>query len=439
MNDERFFEHPWFCEIMDGIDVAVCVVDASTRSLRFNDAWSHLADSNEEWERFLQETIEINNDVEVPEGPKNASLNRLANTIQRLINKEIDSTNLDFAIPSHGQLRRFSAHLQKIGHAEKTMLVITARETTDMAILANRLAEASQEIGDAEMATGVLHNVGNVLNSVNISSRIIQSIVDESQIESLTKLSEIVRENQDDFAEFVENDKRGKLLPQYLQRLSNSLANERIELTGEIDTLTKNVEHIKEIVSVQQSYARLSGLVQVIDMSQVVEDALVAVDGSIVNHKIDLVKNIQPVSTIEADKHKVLQILVNLLTNAKDALTGQNLEDPRIEIAIYPGSDSIIVEVTDNGIGIGDKNLSRIFQHGFTTKKNGHGFGLHSCARSAQQLGGILVVESAGSGCGATFRLTLPVRPVPPSNPNQAKDNPQQGNSDSTQLIGTET
>ena len=67
------------------------------------------------------------------------------------------------------------------------------------------------------------------------------------------------------------------------------------------------------------------------------------------------------------------------------------------------------MEVTDNGEGIPKENLTRIFQHGFTTKKTGHGFGLHSGSNAAREMGGSLNVRSDGTGTGATFILELPL------------------------------
>ena len=68
------------------------------------------------------------------------------------------------------------------------------------------------------------------------------------------------------------------------------------------------------------------------------------------------------------------------------------------------------ISYIDNGIGIPADNLTRIFGHGFTTRKEGHGFGLHSGALAAKELGGALTVESDGPGKGATFTLEFPIQ-----------------------------
>ncbi|HEX5747505.1 MAG TPA: ATP-binding protein [Archangium sp.] len=71
-------------------------------------------------------------------------------------------------------------------------------------------------------------------------------------------------------------------------------------------------------------------------------------------------------------------------------------------------SGLVRIQVHDNGMGIAPEMLTRIFQYGFTTREEGHGFGLHSSALAAQELGGSLTVHSEGPGHGATFTLELP-------------------------------
>jgi signal transduction histidine kinase len=78
----------------------------------------------------------------------------------------------------------------------------------------------------------------------------------------------------------------------------------------------------------------------------------------------------------------------------------------------------VAIIVRDNGVGILPENLTRIFGHGFTTKKDGHGFGLHSGALAAKQMNGALSVQSAGPGKGAAFTLELPIAPSAAVQPN---------------------
>jgi len=123
-------------------------------------------------------------------------------------------------------------------------------------------------------------------------------------------------------------------------------------------------------------------------------------------------RHLAPLPQVMTDKHKVLMILVNLISNAKYALdsapVGQRCLTLRLEA---PAADRVRIEVRDNGMGIEPELLTRIFQHGFTTRDEGHGFGLHSSALAAQELGGMLTAHSEGPGRGATFTLELPCMP----------------------------
>ena len=178
-----------------------------------------------------------------------------------------------------------------------------------------------------------------------------------------------------------------------------------------------SIEHIKEIVNVQQSLAKPGGLIQAIDPRQLVKESLFATKATLLKHGIKLEKRIDDsVPLISTDKHKILQILINFIENGKQAAAETCFEEPTLWFEVVKVDDRVLFRITDNGVGIAPENLDKIFQHGFTTKKNGHGFGLHCSANAAQELGGQLRVFSDGLGKGATFELELPIsqnKPTP--------------------------
>jgi signal transduction histidine kinase len=201
-------------------------------------------------------------------------------------------------------------------------------------------------------------------------------------------------------------------VPAYLEQLADHLERERAELRKELESLTMNIEHIKEIVATQQNYARVSGVTETVALPELVEDALKIHGGAYARHGVVVVREYEPLPTVTVDKHKVLQILVNLFSNAKYACDGGNQEDKRVTVRLKAnGEGRVKIEVADTGMGIPQENLTRIFSQGFTTRKSGHGFGLHSGALAARELGGSLGVQSGGPGKGATFTLDLPVTP----------------------------
>ena len=155
--------------------------------------------------------------------------------------------------------------------------------------------------------------------------------------------------------------------------------------------------------------ARLGGVTDTVDARVLVDDSLRMNEGAFSRHGVTIVRDFEDVPLVQVDKHKVLQILVNVIRNAKYACAEMEGGEKRVTVRIRATPSSIVVAVIDTGIGIPPQNLERIFNHGFTTRADGHGFGLHSSALAARELGGSLYAMSAGTGQGATFTLTLPL------------------------------
>src|SRR5260221_11682230 len=122
-----------------------------------------------------------------------------------------------------------------------------------------KLLETSRLAGMAEVATGVLHNVGNVLNSVNVSAGLVVDKLRRSKVPKLGKAAALLTERNGDLGNFLTHDPNGQKIPGYLTKLSQYLVEENAELLTEVDLLARNIEHIKEVVAVQQSYAKVSG------------------------------------------------------------------------------------------------------------------------------------------------------------------------------------
>jgi PAS domain S-box-containing protein len=279
-----------------------------------------------------------------------------------------------------------------------------------------QLLETSRLAGMTEVATNVLHNVGNVLNSVNISCSVISDRIRQSKMGNLAKISTVLQEHANDLAEFLSRDPKGLVLPRYLSAIVATVADEQKEVLEELASLSSNIDHIKEIVAMQQSYAKVSGLLEELRVVDLVEDALRMNAGALERHQIRIVREYADVPLVLVDKHKVLQILINLIRNAKYALDERGHGDKVLTLRVgFNDNGKIEIVVTDNGVGIPAENLDRIFSHGFTTRKEGHGFGLHSGCLAAKEFGGSLKVHSAGTGQGATFTLELPGTPAPAS------------------------
>ncbi|HVS69856.1 MAG TPA: ATP-binding protein [Phycisphaerae bacterium] len=288
----------------------------------------------------------------------------------------------------------------------------------------DELLKVARSAGMAEIATSVLHNVGNVLNSVNVSVRVAATKVERSPVGNLSKAVGMMAAHKNDLGEFLTTDERGKRIPEFLEAVAEALASEQADVLSEMNTLQKNVEHIKEIVAVQQSHAKAGPMVQQVQLRDLLEDAVKITRASsrAANVQIDL--RIDSLPDVLTDKHALLQILINLLSNARHAVGG-NTAEKRVTLSAACAGNRILIDVTDNGVGIPPENLTRIFNHGFTTRKEGHGFGLHASANAAKNLGGSLRANSDGPGKGATFTLELPMPATSARSPSHLHESVQ--------------
>ena len=279
-----------------------------------------------------------------------------------------------------------------------------------------QLVAAARRTGMAEVATGVLHNVGNVLNSVNVSATLVADRLRNSKISDLERTLNLMEEHAADLGDFMTQHPQGKRIPGFLHLVAAHLGRERTTMSEELQHLTRNIDHIKTIVAMQQSYAGVAGLLEPVSLAQLLDDALKLNMSSLEKYGIELVRDYADLPEVQVEKQKLLQILVNLITNAKDALVeGRQAErrlTARIALRQREEDDRVVIEIVDNGAGIGQQNLTRVFSHGFTTKRHGHGFGLHSSANAAKELGGALSAQSEGPGRGATFTVEIPFCPI---------------------------
>jgi signal transduction histidine kinase len=275
----------------------------------------------------------------------------------------------------------------------------------------------------AEVAASVLHNVGNALNSVMVSASVVSEKLRRSKIGNLGRAAELLRRHSGDLNAFLAHDVKGRELPAYLINLSEHLVQERDAMQREMKNLQEGLEHVRKIVARQQSYANAAGVTEALDVADVIEDALRMNSSSLEHHSVVLARDYAPgTPSIVAERHKVLQILVNLIRNGMRACAESHRPNKQIIIRAGSNDSRVQISISDNGVGIPPDNLVRIFNHGFSTWKGGHGFNLHSSALAAQEMGGTLLVKSDGPGEGSTFTLELPYSTVPSGDAGCVRD-----------------
>lgn len=322
------------------------------------------------------------------------------------------------AVRKDGVTIPIEIHIAKVHSGSRLSFTATFRDLSEQKRVAAEvqklhanLLSASRRAGMADVATGILHNVGNVLNSVGVSTSVCEETVNGLRIDVLGKLATMLTDADGDLGAFLEEDPRGKRIPSHLRTLEAHFATSRDRLLSETATLRKNVEHIKAIVSAQQDYARASGVFEELRIADLVDDAVRISAGPSERARVEVVREYEVLPPSPLDRHRTLQILINLLSNARHAILATERGSGRIELTIAGLSeDTLRVCVRDDGVGIGEAQLAQIFEHGFTTKESGHGFGLHVSAIAATEMGGQLSCQSPGHDRGATFQLDLPMR-----------------------------
>lgn len=317
-----------------------------------------------------------------------------------------------------------TAFVQEYGQAAKLMLnglvlrgilldITTQRENEASTQDTHKImVEASRQAGMAEIATGVLHNVGNVLNSLNVGAKLLADRLKKSRMDKLCQATQLLKENLPDNPTFFTDDKRGQVLPGYLVDLSSYLRDEQNRLNATVSDMIERIEHIRDMIMLQQSHSSVRTLWEPLDLVTVMEEALrLEMDVNIAHQQVKIVRHFADLPPIYSARGLLLQILVNLLANACQAMGDKPVAERKMSLRIQPqGETHVRIVVEDTGCGIQPRHLTSIFTQGFTTKKDGHGFGLHHACLLAQDLGGSLKAESEGLGKGARFILEIPAR-----------------------------
>ena len=302
--------------------------------------------------------------------------------------------------------------VEQLAHSFNYMMDVLQQAKREGKIAQQKLVETARQAGIAEMVSNVLHNVGNVLNSAGVTTSTMQQRIAKSRIGSLSSLATLIEEQGDTLGQYLTTDPKGCKVPAYLLSLSDHLAKEQVSLLKDVQTLERHVNHVRDIIHLQQDYSRTRGLTEPVYIETIIEDALQLNREQNAKFDIRIEKDFAKLPECWIDRQKLLQILINLFSNARHAVMAKENGPKMVRVVLMQARpDRVCIEVSDNGMGIAPDDLTRIFQHGFTTRADGHGFGLHSSAIATAELGGSLRAESEGIEKGAIFVIDLPFRP----------------------------
>lgn len=337
--------------------------------------------------------------------------------------KQIKELKLKGDVVRQGRFRRkdgtiffVETSLKLVTQERQDYIIAVARDITErkraeaeLRAAQEKLLATARKVGMAEVATGVLHNAGNVLNSVSVTAESIQKRVRISKVYYLKDVVDLFNKHANELSTFITTEERGKKLPAFLANLSKELIEEQEHYLKALEELTRHVQHVADIIQLQQSHSKTKGLIEPVSIAELVEDAIKINADSLTQFHVEVRREISHIPSVLLDRHKVLQMLTNLISNANYALSKSERDDRTLTIRVKePEGGYIRIEVCDNGVGIAKEDLKRIFELGFTTKKKGHGFGLHSTALAANEMNGSIIFHSDGPGKGAVFTIELP-------------------------------
>lgn len=294
--------------------------------------------------------------------------------------------------------------------------IFTLRDRTEArnaeiehARLRAKLQSAAKQAGKAEAAAEAIHNIGNVINSFRLSVSLLGELVSSKSSEMLARFSQQFLSDRDEFNSFLRQDRSEDRLYQLLKSICDVNERQCFKQEQELISIADNLEHITFIVGKQQSSRSGGNQNEVVDPQSLMLQAIAINTGE--NSAVDPIVDLQfsDVPEVETSKHEVLQVLVNLIKNSKQAVRHLDIDKQSVTAIIEADESWLRFRVADNGIGVSRQNMRKLFSHGFTTKETGHGFGLSASIETARKLGGDLTCRSDGEGMGATFELKLPV------------------------------
>ncbi len=291
--------------------------------------------------------------------------------------------------------------------------VIVFRDVTHQVIAEKALMQAFAQ-GRLEIVETILHNIGNAINSVTVGINVLQeNVVGNQLIHRFSALADMVKVHQEDWVDFIENDPKGQQVLPFMIALASDFTDQNKRLVKTLERVGERVKHIIDIIRTQRSSNQSSMTRKTIDLRQAIWSAVKLQQDSIDKRgiRVDVDCENAP-QEIQIQESQFQQMLVNLLKNSIEATdeliqSGGLNETPLIEIKAYISEDFLCLDVTDNGIGIEQKNSRLIFNAGYTTKEAGTGLGLHSSANFVIGSGGKIESLSEGIGKGTTMRIMM--------------------------------
>ena len=299
--------------------------------------------------------------------------------------------------------------------------VIVFRDVTERMLAEEALVQAFSQ-GRLEIVDTILHNIGNAINSVAVGvGTIAEHLTDNELVSRLSALGKSIEAHRDDWIPYLENDPQGQKVMPFILALADDFSSQNALLQDTIRRVQGRVDHIVDIIRTERLFESEEAMTRKdIDLRGAIADAVKLLQESLSRRGTRVEIDCQDApDEIRIQESKFHQMLVNLTKNAMEAIdelaaSGGLGEEPCIRLRAYVEGEFLVLEATDNGVGIEAANSRRIFAAGYTTKERGSGLGLHSTANFVIGSGGRIRALSDGLGKGTTMRVELRLSSVVP-------------------------
>lgn len=280
--------------------------------------------------------------------------------------------------------------------------------------LQSQLISASRQAGMAEVASGVLHNVGNAMNRISVSAGLmIEKCVSIAKpCDTLDRVEVELNRALNDETESADSSSQSEGLIRLLAAIRRGLATVQEEMTGELDVVRSQVETVNRILQAQEVYAKAEILPESVEFAALIDHAIDAALAAVPAHDVQVVREYEDQPVGISSSSRIMSIVTNLISNAVYAVSSADRANPQVRVSLREHDESVRIVVVDNGVGIELQDLNRIFSQGYSTRSNGLGVGLHASILAARELNGSLTAESRGPGRGAEFILEIPLQPA---------------------------
>jgi signal transduction histidine kinase len=279
-----------------------------------------------------------------------------------------------------------------------------------VAVQRHEMVKDARRAGMSDVSMGVVHAAGNILNSINVSTKLLLRDVLAVDLNDMHSLARELEEHSDDLASYLEQNENGKFLSPFIVAMADAVGDLRSRCVVELESLDEGLGQAIDLIRSQEKYAVGPAMVEEVELSEVVERALEVAQLSVEGPAaVKIERQFDGVPLLRTDPHRLTSALINIIVNALEALQGDDLSERCLSLRVYGTQDRrVVVEVSDTGCGIDPGLLDQIFTSSFSDKAGHAGEGLHMAANVCQELGIAIGVMSEGPGTGSSIKLRIP-------------------------------